>query len=274
MNFCEYISNSTKIKYFGRGEYGEVSLQRGPDQRLIIIKSIHNNELRKYGLGLIIREINSMSIVKTCPSIIDLYGFCFWSMPDVDVNEEWYLKVDLIMEPMTGDLTQLELSIDKVPQLLQSMLQALSTLESVNISHNDISKQNIFYRITPHGYEFKLGDFGLSTIGPIAGLNPEESDLRVLIEIIAEYNSDDPWVRHVITSVRSSKVRARDFVVPCPIINISQRWEHVLGRKLIEEEQIALIEVEKGLSGQNDINLNMYGTIGRLMSDLGGRLLY
>lgn len=273
MNLCEYVNSSTILsENMDGGSFGLISLWKGPDGRQFITKRIPDHTIRRHGLGLIIREINAMSILKDCPDIVKIYGTCFWVS---EFEDQLNLEIDIVMEPMDGNLIELTLAPNDIPNLLSSLLRALASLNSLDMIHNDISEGNILWVATPSGMQFKLGDFGLVRKNKIRTFN----DNFGLALIIREHNSTDPWVVQVLNKLSSESYKACDIVTPTSIVrseyDMDTRWANILQRELNDEEkQVVKVVHDVIHNNVDEVDINLFSTIGRLIYDLDGQLVY
>ncbi len=333
MDLCEYISDSRRIKHLGHGEFGEVYLHQGLDGKNFVIKRISNQSIRKYGLGPVIREINVLSALKSCPDATELYGVCFriHESEDMAVDSvtgqspvrgpasgqplavdsvtgqspvrgpasgqplavdpvtgqspvrggasgqplavDLYFEVDIVMEPLDGDIEDLDLTSDIAPELVRSVISTLAAMEQLGLYHNDIHEGNIFYKLTPNGYRFKLGDFGLSSFNPV---EVGQDDLVNLFYLYEPDFDDDPWLISTFKKIKESKekVSPSSLVIPCSVQpvreSITERWSKI--RQLSSDDLRAITEVQKALTGDDVIDLSLFQNISDMIVDLEGRL--
>ena len=197
MNPREANGEFTKREKLGQGSYGVVYLmQRCSDGALFAMKEI---DLRKPGLQLAMKEVDTMMQLPPHPNIVRLHEH--WM--SASGKDMWLLLEYAPVVPALhicnivrrycseGNLAQFLLSSDRLADaslwdLAGQLLRALCVFEQHRIVHNDIKPGNIFIMA---GSVPKIGDLGMArftSVGSVLTKTPGGTPLFQSPEVLSK----------------------------------------------------------------------------------------
>lgn len=147
----QLLASYTRLHKLGEGSYGSVFLVKVGNQEYALKEQLNDD----FYSTAILNELNILRLLRGVPNIIQLHGVCT-TLTDTFI---FLQKADYSLSYWISHNNYYH-RVAMLPTFLRQLVDAIYSLESLNIIHFDLKPSNILM----NGQTFLLTDFGSTTV--------------------------------------------------------------------------------------------------------------